>query len=77
MMHAEELKALLHASPFKPFTVHLAGDKAFFVPHEDFALLTPKGRTLVISHREKEAVDLLDVALISRIEIHEPTASGS
>jgi len=76
-MHADEIRQLLHASPFRPFTIYLASEKAFPVPHGDFAMLTPRGRTLVISHSEKEAVDLLDVALIARVEVEERTASGS
>ena len=58
-MHADEIRQLLHASPFRPFTIYLASEKAFPVPHEDFAMLTPRGRTLVVSHSEKDAVDLL------------------
>ena len=76
-MHADEIRQLLHASPFRPFTVYLAGEKSFVVSHEDFALLTPKGRTLIVSQTEKEAVDLLDVALIARIEVLDQKASGS
>jgi hypothetical protein len=41
------------------------------VPHQDFALLTPKGRTLIVAQNEKDAVDLLDVALIARVEVQE------
>jgi len=26
-MHADEIKQLLHASPFRPFTVYLASDR--------------------------------------------------
>ena len=76
-MHADEIRQLLHASPFRPFTVYLASDKSFVVPHEDFALLTPQGRTLIVSHSEKEAVDLLDVALIARVEVQDQKATGS
>lgn len=76
-MQADEIKHLLHANPFRPFTVYLASEKAFTVPHQDFALLTPRGRTLVVSHTEKDAVDLLDVALIARIEVQESSAKGS
>ena len=76
-MHADEIRQLLHASPFRPFTVYLAGENSFVVSHEDFALLTPKGRTLIVSQTEKEAVDLLDVALIARIEVLDQKASGS
>ena len=75
-MHADKLKHLLHASPFRPFTVYLTSEKSFAVPHQDFALLTPKGRTLVRAHSDEKAVDLLDVALIARVEVQEKTASS-
>jgi len=75
-MHADELKQLLHASPFRPFTVYLASEKSFAVPHQDFAWLTPKGRTLVVALSDKEAVDLLDVALIARVEVQEKIVPG-
>ena len=74
-MHADELKQLLHASPFRPFTVFLASEKSFAVPHQDFALLTPQGRSLVVSHSEKEAVDLLDVALITLATAKAPSTT--
>jgi hypothetical protein len=76
-MHADELKQLLHASPFRPFTVFLASEKSFTVPHQDFAWLTPKERTLVLALNDKEAVDLLDVALIARVEVQEKASSGT
>jgi hypothetical protein len=70
-VHADEIRRLLQASPFRPFTVFLPGEEAFAVPHQDFALLTPKGRTLIVAQNEKDAVDLLDVALIARVEVQE------
>lgn len=75
-MHADELKQLLHGSPFRPFTVYLPNDKAFAVPHQDFAWLTPKGRTLVVALADKDAFDLLDVALIARVEVQEQIGTG-
>lgn len=75
-MHADELKQLLHASPFRPFTVFLPSEKGFTVPHQDFAWLTPKGKTLVVAVADKEAVDLLDVAMIAHIEVQEAPQPG-
>ncbi len=68
-MSADELKNLLHAVPFKAFTVYMANDRAFEIPHPDFALLTPKGRTLVVASNEDKGVNILDVPLIARMEI--------
>lgn len=70
-MHLDELKQLLQASPFRPFTVFMPSEKSFNVPHEDFAWLTPSGKTLIVGIADKEAVDHLAVAMITRIEVQE------
>ena len=70
-MHPEDLKKLLRASPFRPFTLYLPNEKSFRVPHEDFAWLTPSGRTIVVAVAEHAGVDLLDTAMITRIEAQE------
>jgi len=77
VMRPDELKQLLHASPFRPFTVFLPSEKPFAVLHQDFAWLTPRGKTLVVAVADKEAVDLLDVAMIARVEVTEGIGSGS
>lgn len=74
---ADELRQLLHASPFRPFTVYLASEKAFPIRHADFAALTPKGRTLIVMHADDEAFEILDVPLIARVEVHNAKHSGS
>ena len=71
IMHPEDLKKSLRASPFRPFTLYLPNEKSFRVPHEDFAWLTPSGRTLVVAVTEHAGVDLLDTAMITRIEAQE------
>lgn len=75
-MRADELRALLRAVPFRPFTAYLPSDRTFSVPHPEFAALTPPGRTLIVFHGEDNGFDLLDVPLITRVEIHEATPSG-
>ena len=76
-MKADEIRTLLKAAPFRPFTVYLAGDKSFRVPHLEFASLSPTGRTMIIFYNDKEAFEILDVPLIAWIEVHETTSSGS
>ena len=73
-MNAAELKQLLHATPFRPFTVFLLSEKAFVVPHVDFAALSPTGRTLIVFRKEDGAFDILDVPLIARLEVQETAA---
>jgi hypothetical protein len=76
-MSAAELKQLLHATPFRPFTVYLASNKAFAVKHTDFAALSPTGRTLVVFRSDDDAFDILDVPLIARVEAHEVPVTHS
>ena len=72
-MTADQLEALLHATPFVPFRVHVTAEqKAYEVPHPDFALLTHGRGVLVISRVDADAVHLISVPLISRIETKTP-----
>lgn len=60
---------LLHAVPFVPFKVHVAAEqKSYDVPHPDFALLTQRRRVLVVAFQDKDAVHLISVPLITKIE---------
>lgn len=75
-MTADQLKDLLHATPFVPFRVHVTAEqKAYDVPHPDFAMLAYKGRVLVVSLTDAEAVHLISVPLITRIEMKEPQSA--
>jgi hypothetical protein len=75
-MTADQLKELLHATPFVPFRVHVTAEqKAYDVPHPDFAMLAYKGRVLVVSLTDAEAVHLISVPLITRIEMKEPQSA--
>ena len=71
-MTGDELRQLLRSSAFRPFTVYTDG-KEFFIPHPEFAALsgpwTGSGQTLVIFHKEDNGFDLLDVGLVSRVEV--------
>ena len=68
-MSADELRNLLHAVPFRPFTVYLPSDKAFKIPHSDFAWVSPNGRTMILYQQENAGMDILDVPLITRVEV--------
>ena len=70
-MTGDELKRLLRGSAFRPFTVYANG-KSFRISHPEFAALTGPGGTLVILHRGDNGVDLVDVSLIARVEVHDP-----
>ena len=74
---AEELKTLLHVSPFRPFTIYTVAEKAFSIPHPDSVWISPRGRTVIIGHTEDEAFEILDIPLISRIAVHDQTKPAS
>ena len=75
-MTADELRQLLRGSAFRPFTVYV-GEQAFHIGHPEFATLTPRGQTLIVLHKDDEAFDILDVALIGRAVVHEAKAARS
>jgi hypothetical protein len=68
-MTSNQIKELLHATPFTPFRVHVAEQKEFEIPHPDFAMLTQNGQTLVVNAKTGDFVHIISVPLISRIEI--------
>ena len=75
-MRTDELRQLLRGSAFRPFTVYV-GEQGFHVPHPEFAALTPRGQTLIVLHKDDEAFDILDVALIGRAEVQQRKAKSS
>lgn len=68
-MSPNELKRLLDSRPFKPFTVFLPQGIEFEVPHREFAWLTPTGRTLIMGKANEDGVDMLEVPLITRVQV--------
>jgi hypothetical protein len=55
--------------PLCLFEFHVAAEqKAYDVTHPDFAMLTYKGRVLVVARTDAEAVHLISVPLITRVE---------
>jgi len=74
-MTADQFKDLLLVTPFLPFKVHVAAEqKAYEIPHLHFAMLTCKGRVLVVARTDAEAVHLISVPLISRVETNTAAA---
>jgi len=70
-MTGDQIQELLHATPFVPFKIYVAEQKVIEIPHPDFALLTHSKRILVVNNERGTAFQLIDVALISRIEVAE------
>jgi len=68
-MTVEQLTNVLHASPFRPFTIHLGDGRAFLVRHRDFVSRSPSGRTIIV-HGENDSFSVLDMLLVTELEVH-------
>ena len=49
-MSVDEIRKLLRAVPFTPFSVHLADGTTLLVPHSDYAAITPNGAVPCVFH---------------------------
>ena len=47
-MKIEEIRKLLHAQPFRAFTIQVADGGRIPVKHEDFVALAPTGREMIV-----------------------------
>jgi hypothetical protein len=68
-MTTEQFQATLHRVPFQPFTIRMADGRAFEVSHRDFVSRSPSGRTVIV-HHENENYSVLDLLLMSEIEVN-------
>ncbi len=76
-MTVERFKSVLHAEPFRPFTIHMADGRVFLVKHRDFVSRSPSGRTVVV-HSDDDSFSALDLLLMSELEVHpQPTRADA
>jgi hypothetical protein len=73
-MSIQQLRAAHHATPFRPFKIHMADGHAFTVPHPDFLSMSPTGRTVII-YQENEDFSILDLLLMTEIEVPQNVSS--
>jgi hypothetical protein len=48
VLTVEQLTTVLHAQPFRPFTIHRGDGRTFFVKHPDFLSRSETGRTVIV-----------------------------
>ena len=72
----DRFREALKAQPFQPFTLHLADGRQLHVPHRDFALAPPTGRTVVIVQRDG-AFEIIDLLLAVGIEVRPAAGSAA
>jgi hypothetical protein len=76
LMRIDEVRELLHAQPFRPFTIHVADGSHLKVNHEDFVALSPTGRSMIVYRDDKtDGFQILDLVMITRLE--SATRNGS
>ena len=68
-MAPDQVRKVLQAVPFRPFTVEIAGQRRVSVEHTDYAQLSPAGRTLVVFSDDDDAADIIDVFLIKNLSL--------
>jgi hypothetical protein len=71
-MTLEQLRNVHRAARFRPFTIHMGDGRAFLVRHPDFLSHSPSGRTVIV-HQDDESFSVLDLLLVTELEVHGPT----
>ena len=74
-MTIEEVRSLLHASPFQPFTIYMADGSTFKVPHSDFIALPAAGRTIVGYAPDARSHTVIDLLLVTKLDVLGPATS--
>jgi hypothetical protein len=70
-MTIEQLRNTHQASPFRPFTIHLADGRSFLIRHRDYLSQSPAGRTIIV-YGDDDNFSILDLLLVTELEIHTP-----
>ena len=67
-MSIQELRELRDATPFRPFSIHLADGRAIPVCHRDFVMSAPNGRTVIV-YQPDSSFDIVDVMLVTSLRV--------
>jgi hypothetical protein len=62
--------------PFQPFIIRMADGREFEVRHRDFVSRSPSGRTVIV-HHDNEAFSVLDMLLMSELEVQSANGRSS
>jgi hypothetical protein len=70
-MTVEQLRNAHRAVPFRAFTIRMVDGRAFLVSHPEFLSHSPSGRTVIV-HQSDDSFNVLDLLLMSELEVHVP-----
>ncbi|MEP6820829.1 MAG: hypothetical protein ABI946_00605 [Chthoniobacterales bacterium] len=77
-MKLDQLREVMHAAPFVPFTIYVADGSTVEIPHPDFiALWEPRTAIVVSPPHQKPSYCQIDVTMITQLEIHGAQANGA
>jgi hypothetical protein len=66
-MIIDAIREAVHATPFRPFKLRLAGGPSIAAAHPDYIAFGPKGRTVVV-YQADDSFRILDTFLISEVK---------
>lgn len=66
-----DIRKLLEAQPFVPFTIHTADGGQVRVPTPDHVLVFPQGSRVLVTH-DDDSYDVFSGLLINRLTIDPP-----
>ena len=75
-MTIEELRKIVHATPFQPFVMHIADGRAVRVPHPDFIAIGGHGRTVIVTTEDETLWNLVDLLLVTDVEVQGPAPAN-
>lgn len=76
-MAPDKIREALRILPFRPFVIEIAGGKRVPVKHPDYAHLSPNGRTLIVYTNDDDAMEMIDVLLVSNVSYGTPRATAT
>lgn len=71
MMSVSSIREAISARPFRPFTVRVADQRSYTIPHPEFVNIGPQNRSLVIWHDDGGA-SIVDMLMITGIDLPAP-----
>jgi hypothetical protein len=75
-MTLEEVRSVVHAAPFQSFAMHLAGG-SFRIPHPDFIAIPAAGRTVAVYKEGERSHTIVDLLLVTKLEVSGSAQSTS
>jgi hypothetical protein len=70
-----DIRKLAHASPFEPFTIHLADGSQLRVPTVDHIAVPPAGGRIFVFYDE-ERYDVISALMVTQITVDRESASS-